>query len=86
VLTSKPVCEKLGIEGALPAHDLNCGHPHPPRSSVSPPMSLMSSVRMTSASVSSSEESCLSKRKDNLGAAEGKRGSGALGEGFEKQC
>ena len=52
--------------------------------SVSPPMSLISSVRITSASVSSSEESCLSKRKTTRVPRRANR-SGAPGECFKDQ-
>ena len=50
--------------------------------SVSQLMSLMSGMRITSASVSSSEENCLSKRKATRVP---RRASGAVGERFEVQ-
>jgi hypothetical protein len=81
VVTSKPVMPEIRYRGepyprviSITSTLIYPGRGSP--ASVSPPMSLMSSVRMTLASVSSSEENCLTKGKTILVL---RRASGVLG-------
>ena len=86
VVANKPVCQKRGIEGTLTrAFSIASTLIHPGRSSpvsVSPEMTLMSSVRVTSGPRTELGRELLEQEEDNTGAAEGKRASGALGERF----
>jgi hypothetical protein len=56
----KPYLRKISIASTLIYPDLGA------QASVSPIMSLMSGVRLTSASVLRSDENCLSKRKTDM--------------------
>jgi hypothetical protein len=87
VVTSKPVCQKYRGEPYPRMISIAGNFIHPGRgspASVSPPMSLMSSVRMTLASVSRLEDNCLSKRKTTR-VPRSASGKAELGEHFEEQ-